>query len=162
MSGFVRHSSGGGIVIKLRVGAYVGAILVVGSTVFAVAQSKVSTPEEFDKAMKPAGRAMGASNKALKSGAFADVRKELPALKAALVDTQSFWVMHKKDDAVKMNKESIAKLEAFEKIVATDPVDPAAAGAALREVGQTCSACHKQYRDQDAEGNYTLKAGTIG
>jgi hypothetical protein len=122
----------------------------------------VSTPEEFDKAMKPAGRAMGAANKALKSGAFADVKKELPALKTALEETQSFWVLHKKDDAVKMNKESIAKLEAFEKLLATDPVDPAAAGAALREVGGTCSACHKQYREQDTEGNYKMKAGTIG
>ena len=30
----------------------------------------------------------------------------------------------------------------------------------MKEVGGTCSACHKQYREQDAEGNYKIKAGT--
>ena len=39
---------------------------------------------------------------------------------------------------------------------------PAAAATAMKEVGGTCSACHKQYREQDAEGNYKIKAGTIG
>jgi cytochrome c556 len=150
------------IVTKLRWSVCAGALLVACSTAMTLAQNKVATPEEFDKAMRPAGRAMGAMGKAFKSGAYADVRKELPAIKAALVDTQSFWVLHKKDDAVKMNKESIAKLEAFEKLVATDTVDAAAAAAAMKEMGGTCSACHKQYREQDAEGNYKIKAGTIG
>ena len=49
-------------------------------------------------------------------GAVADVKKEIAALKSRVADTQSFWVLHKKDDAVKMNKESLAKLEAFEKL----------------------------------------------
>jgi GTPase involved in cell partitioning and DNA repair len=146
----------------MRVGVYAGAMLIAWSGALAVAQTKVTTPEEFDKAMKPAGAAMRTIGKAFPSGAYADVRKELATLKTALVDTQSFWVLNKKDDAVKMNKESIAKIEAFEKLVATDPVDPAVAGPALKEIGGTCSACHKQYREQDAEGNYKIKAGTIG
>jgi cytochrome c556 len=146
----------------MRVGVYAGAMLIALSGAFVVAQNKVTTPEEFDKAMKPAGRAMGAVNKAFKSGAYADVRKELPAIKAALTDTQTFWVLHKKDDAVKMNKESLAKVEAFEKLVATDTVDAATAAAAMKEMGGTCSACHKQYREQDAEGNYKIKTGSIG
>jgi cytochrome c556 len=70
--------------------------------------------------------------------------------------------MNKKDDAIKMNKESLAKIEAFEKLVATDTVDAAAAAGAMKEMGGTCAACHKQYREQDAEGNYKMKAGTIG
>jgi len=145
----------------MRVGVYAGAMLIVLSGAFAVAQMKVSTPEEYDKAMKPAGPAMRTVGKAFASGAYADVRKELPALKAAIADTQSFWVLHKKDDAIKMNKESLAKLESFENLLTGDKVDPAAA-AAMKEVGGTCSACHKQYREQDAEGNYKIKAGTIG
>jgi len=146
----------------MRVGVYAGAMLIAWSGALAIAQTKVSTPEEYDKAMKPAGVAMRTIGKALASGAYADVRKELPALKAAIVDTQSFWVLHKKDDAVKMNKDALAKIEAFEKLVATDPVDAAVAAPALKEIGGTCASCHKQYREQDAEGNYKIKAGTIG
>jgi cytochrome c556 len=145
----------------MRVGVYAGAVLIALSGALVAAQNKVATPEEFDKAMKPAGPAMRNMNKALASGAAADAKKELAVVKAALLDTQSFWVLHKKDDAVKMNKESIAKLEAFEKMLDGDKVAPEAA-AAVKEVGGTCSACHKQYREQDAEGNYKMKAGTIG
>jgi len=145
----------------MRVGVYAGAMLIALSGAIVTAQNKVTTPEEFDKAMKPAGPAMRTIGKALASGAAADVKKELATVKAALMDTQSFWVLHKKDDAVKMNKESLAKVEALEKLVDGDKVAPEAA-AALKEVGGSCSACHKQYREQDAEGNYKIKAGTIG
>ena len=41
-------------------------------------------------------------------------RKRSPYSRPRSHDTQSFWVLHKKDDAVKMNKDSLAKLEAFE------------------------------------------------
>ncbi len=119
----------------MRVGVYAGAMLIAMSGALAVAQLRVSTPEEYDKAMKPAGAAMRTIGKAFASGAYADVRKELPALKAAVADTQSFWVLHKKDDAIKMNKEALAKIEEFEKLVAKDPVDAAVAAPALKAIG---------------------------
>jgi cytochrome c556 len=145
-----------------RAGAYAVAILVACSAALVVAQTKVSTPEEFDKAMKPAGPAMRNIGKmAASGGAVADVKKELAVLRTALTDTQSFWVANKKDDAVKLNKESLAKLDAFEKSLTGEKLEPTAA-AAMKEVGGTCAACHKQYREQDAEGNYKIKAGTIG
>jgi cytochrome c556 len=146
----------------MRVGVYAGAILMACSTALVVAQTKVTTPEEFDKAMRPAGPAMRNIGKMVASGgAAADVKKEIAVLKTALNDTQSFWVLHKKDDAVKMNKASIAKLEAFEALLTGEKVDPAVA-ATMKEVGGTCAACHKQFREQDAEGNYKIKTGTIG
>jgi cytochrome c556 len=146
----------------MRVGVYAGAMLVVLSGAIAVAQNKVTTPEEFDKAMKPAGAAMRNMGKVVASGgAVADVKKELEVLRTALNDTQGFWVLNKKDDAVKMNKESLAKLEAFEKSLTGEKVDPSAA-ATMKEFGGTCAACHKQYREQDAEGNYKMKASAIG
>jgi cytochrome c556 len=146
----------------MRVRVYAGAMLIAWSGALAVAQTqKVTTPEEYDKAMKPAGPALRAMGKALASGAYADVKKELATLKTAVVDTQSFWVHHKKDDAVKMNKDAIAKIEAFEQMIAAPTPDQAAAQAAMKEIGGACSACHKQYREQDAENNYKIKAGTI-
>jgi cytochrome c556 len=145
----------------MHVRVYAGALLIAWSGALALAQTTVTTPEEYDKAMKPAGPAMRAMGKALASGAYADVKKELVTVKAAVVDTGSFWVHHKKDDAVKLNKDAIAKIEAFEKAISAPTPDQAAAAAALKEVGGACSACHKQYREQDAEGNYKIKAGTI-
>jgi cytochrome c556 len=147
----------------MRVRAFAGAVLIAWSgALIVVAQGKVSTPEEFDKAMKPAGPAMRAMGKAVASGAFEDAKKELATLRTAVTDTQTFWVLHKKDDAVKLNKEALAKMDAFEKLISTPGTEPAAAAAAAKELGGACLACHKQYRAQDAEGNYIIKPGTVG
>jgi cytochrome c556 len=147
----------------MRVRVYAGALLVVAwSGALAVAQTqKVTTPEQLDKVMKSAGPAMRNTQKALQSGAFADAKKELATVRAAVLDSQSFWIEHKKEDAVKLNKESLAKLDALDKLLGETP-EAATAAAALKAVGGSCSACHKQFRAQDAENNYILKPGTIG
>ena len=146
-------------------------VLIYGAAVMLVAWSgaviraqtqKVTTPEELDKVMKKAGPALRATGKAVASSAWGDVKTEVATMRQAVLDSQSFWIEHKKDDAVKFNKETLAKIDEFEKLVSATPVDAAAAGAALKEVGGSCSACHKQYRVQDADNNYSLKPGTIG
>jgi cytochrome c556 len=147
----------------MRVRVYASALVLAWSGAVLVAQTqKVTTPEQLDKVMKQVQPAMQAANKALQSGAYADVRKNLATVKENVFLSQSFWIEHKKDDAVKMNKETLAKIEAVEKMVATDTVDQPATIAALKEVGASCRACHQQYRATDAENNFILKPGSIG
>lgn len=147
-----------------RVLVYGAAIMLVAwSGAVALAQmQKVTTPEELDKVMKKAGPALRATGKAVASSAWGDVKTEVATMRQAVLDSQSFWIEHKKDEAVKFNKETLAKIDAFEKLISAPQVDAAAAGAALKEVGASCSTCHKQYRVQDADNNYALKPGTIG
>ena len=52
------------------------------------------------------------------SGDFAEGTKQLAIVKKALDDSREFWVMHKKDDAVAANKETVAKLEEVQKMLA--------------------------------------------
>jgi cytochrome c556 len=146
----------------MRARVYAWALLVAWSGAIVVAQNKVTTPEQLDKVMKQAQPAMGAMQKAMKAGAYDEVRKNLATAKDAVLLSQSFWVEHKKDDAVKMNKDTIAKMEELDKVLATEPVDAAKVTAAMQEVGASCRACHKQYRATDAENNFILKPGTIG
>jgi cytochrome c556 len=145
----------------MRVAVYAGAMLIAWSGAVAIAQNKVTTPEQLDKVMKSAGPAMRTINKATASGAYADAKKELATLRAAVLDSQSFWIEHKKDDAVTMNKAALEKIDALDKLISAPTVDAAAAGAAAKEVGQSCAACHKQYRAQDADNNYILKPGSV-
>jgi cytochrome c556 len=147
----------------MRVPVYASALALAWSGAVLMAQAqKITTPEQLDKVMKQVQPAMQATSKALASGAYADVRKNLATGKENDFLSQSFWIEHKKDDAVKMNKDTLAKIEAVEKIVATDTVDAAAAATALKEVGAACRACHKQYRETNAENDFILKPGTIG
>ena len=133
-------------------------VVIVG--VVLVAQTNVTTVEELDTIMKKA-RAFRQVDKAVQSNNAADAKAQLAIVKMAVSDSQSFWVTHKKDDAVTMNKESLAKLDALEKVLSADTLDVAAATAAFKEAGGACRACHQQYRIEDDKNEYHLKPGSV-
>jgi cytochrome c556 len=133
-------------------------IAVAGSVLVA---QKVTTPAELDAAMKKIGPAQGAAGKAVQSGNFADAKAQVAIVKEALEGAENFWVMNKKDDAIAMSKDSIAKVTALETALSAPSPDQQAVLAALKSVGGTCGACHKTYRAQDENMQYILKPGTV-
>jgi cytochrome c556 len=138
----------------------VTAILVALAGTVAVAQ-KVTTPAELDAAMKKIGPAQGATAKAIQAGDFAAAKASVAIVKQALMDAENFWVVNKKNDAIAMSKDAIAKITAVEAAVSAAAPDQMAALAAQKTAGGACGACHKTYREQDANMQYQLKAGTI-
>jgi cytochrome c556 len=111
--------------------------------------------------MKRIAPAQAATNKAIQSMSWADAKAQVAVVKQSLADTESFWTAKKKDDAVGMLKDSIAKVTAVEQALNAPMPDQQAVLAAFKQVGATCAACHKQYREQDANQQYQLKAGSI-
>ena len=124
------------------------------------AQSKVTTAEELDKIMKKAS-AFRQVDKAVQSNNAADAKAHLAIVKAAVLESLSFWVTNKKDDALKMNKESLAKLDELEKVLSADTLDVAAATAAFKQAGGACRACHQQSRIEADKNEYHLKPGSV-
>ncbi len=139
---------------------YAAALSVALGSAALVAQSKVTTAEELDKVMKKAS-AFRQVDKAVQSNNAADAKAQLAIVKAAVLESQSFWVTHKKDDAVKMNRESLAKLDELEKVLSTGSLDVAAATAAFKQAGGACRACHQEYRIEDDKNEYHLKPGSV-
>jgi cytochrome c556 len=127
-----------------------------------VVAEKVTTPEELDQTMKKVQKANQAVGKAVGSGAFAEAAKQLAIVKQAVDDSREFWILKKKDDAIKFNKDVIAKIEAAEKLLTAPSPDPAAATAAVKEIGPACRSCHEVYRVRDADNNWILKPGSVG
>jgi hypothetical protein len=120
------------------------------------------TVEEFPKLMKANAQAAGAMNKAIGSGAFADARTQVAALRQNFVALQGFWASRKKDDAVGIVKDGLTRLDALDKLLAAPAVDQMAAQAAGKEFGgATCGACHKLYREGDAQSGFRFKAGVL-
>ena len=138
------------------------AAVALWSVAILAAQTKVTNPEELDKTMKKVGPASQAMGKAAGAGAWGEVRASLATMKQGLTDAENFWIINKREDAQKFTKDTIAKIDAAAKLVATDPADPAAAVAAIKEIGGTCRQCHMVYHTQDAQNNYILKPGSIG
>jgi cytochrome c556 len=140
-----------------RFTTYVLAVLIAASA--AMAAQKASTPEDLDKAMKRIGPANGAMNKAIRSMAWADARKQVAIVEEALVDAHNFWVVKKKDDAVKMSTDAHAKLKALKTTLDPSSPDSATVMAAAKEFASSCLGCHKAYREQDANQQFVLKNG---
>jgi cytochrome c556 len=144
----------------VRFRMYAGVALCAWSAVVVSAQ-KITTPEELDKVMKKAGPAMQATQKAVGAGSYAEVRTQIATVRQAVLDSQTFWIEHNREDALKFNKDALAKLDDFQKLVATDTVDAAAAAASLKAVGGACRSCHQVYRATDADNNFILKPGSL-
>jgi cytochrome c556 len=142
-----------------RLLTYTLVVSALASTV--IAAQKVSNPDELDKAMKKIAPAQSAAGKAIQSMSWSDAKAQVAIVKQALTDTESFWTANRKADAVAMLKDSVAKVIAVEEALNAPMPDQQAVQAAFKQVGATCAGCHKQYREQDANQQYRLKAGTI-
>ena len=127
----------------------------------ALLADKAKTPDDLDKAMKRISTAQTATNKAIQAKAFAEAKKQAKQVDEALEDAHNFWVINKKDDAIKMNTEARAKVAALDKALSAATPDEAAVTAAFREVGASCGGCHRAYRVADENSNFILKPGTI-
>jgi cytochrome c556 len=126
----------------------------------AIAQTKVTTPDEYAQLMKANAQAIGGANKAIGSAAYADARMQVATLRKNFMALQGFWVDKKKDDAVGIVKEGLTRLDALDKMLAAPTVDQMAAQGAAKEFGgATCGACHKLYREGDAQSGFKFKAG---
>ena len=118
--------------------------------------------EDYTKLMKANAQAVGAMNKAIGSGAFADARTQVGTLRTNYMSLQGFWAGHKKDDAVAIVKDGLTRLDALDKLLGAATVDQMAAQAAAKEFGgNTCGACHKLYREGDAQTGFKFKAGVL-
>lgn len=142
-----------------RVVVFVAALAVAASPV--VMAQKVQTPEELDKTMKRIPAAHGATNKAIQAKAYAEARKQLAIVQAALRDAHHFWVVKKKDDAVRLSQEAIDKAEALAKLLEAPNPDQQDVLAAFKQYAGTCSACHNTYRAQDENQQYIIKPGVL-
>ncbi len=127
-----------------------------------VLAQNVTTVEEYAQLMKANAQAVGGMNKAIGSGTYADARMSLATLRKNYMALQGFWTDKKRDDAVVIVKDGLTRLDALDKTLSAATVDQMAAQAAAKEFGgATCGACHKLYREGDAQSGFKFKAGVI-
>ena len=136
----------------------------VGGGALATGQEKpypVFTAEHFVSAMKTVGQAFAAVNASLGRNEFEDSKAYLVISRDRLATTITFWRDRKKDDAIKMLRDAVAKLDDLDAALSLDKVDPAGVAACVKQVGAACEACHAIYREQDPVTKaYKLKTGT--
>ncbi len=131
--------------------------IVVGTGSLAVAQ-KVIGPEEFDRAMKTIGAALEGVEETLGSASYVEAKTPLALSRQVLASTRPEWEANGQPDAVRMNREAVAALDALDEALSAPTVDAAAVAAALGEVTRACDACHATHREGDAQTGYRIRS----
>ena len=137
------------------------ALVLVWLGTFVMAQTKITTMEEYAKLMKSNAQTNGAMNKAIGSGAFADARMQLTTLRQNFMNLQAFWTERKQDAAIGIVKDGLTRIDALDKLLGAPAPDQMAAQAAAKELQGACGACHKMYREGDAKEGFRFRPGVF-
>lgn len=141
------------------------AVSVAAVRVLAAAQEKpypIFTTEHFVSAMKTVGQAFAAVNASLGRNEFEDSKAYLVISRDRLATTITLWRDRKKDDAIKMVRDAVTRMDDLDVALSAEKIDPATVTARVKDVGAACQACHAIYREQDpVTKTYKLKAGTV-
>jgi hypothetical protein len=120
----------------------------------------IFTLEHFVSAMKTIGQAFAAVNASLARNDYEDSKAYLAITRDRLATTITFWRDRKKDDAIKMLRDALTKMDELDAALSVEKIDPAEVSARARQVGAACAACHAAYREQDpSTKTYRLKTG---
>ena len=147
----------GRLVGRLMLPAVVVALVAAGVT--GAAQEKppgaqdrpypIFTVEHFLSAMKTVGQAYGAVNVSLSKPDVEDSKAYLAISRDRLATTITFWRDRKKDDAVRMLRATLAKMDELDVALSAEKLDQSGASAISKQIGASCEACHAVYREQD-------------
>jgi hypothetical protein len=134
-----------------RASALLLAALAVGAALGAEAQTPypIFPIEEFVRMMKSVGANWEGTTASIDKGDFPETKRRLTRSREQLAVTITFWRDHKKDDAVRMLRAALARMDELDGVLSADSVDAAAASALAGRVTGTCDTCHAAYRDQD-------------
>ena len=133
----------------------------VGLGALTIAQTKITTFEEYQKVMKAAASGVQGANKAVGSGAFADAKTQLATARENFMTLQAFWSSGKTPDAAGFVKDLLTNVDAADKLLSAPTPDATAVQGALKMAQASCGACHKLYREGDQTTGYKIKAGVL-
>jgi len=122
----------------------------------------VFTPENFINNMQLLGRNFGAVNASLAKNDFENAKAQLARSRELLSITITFWRDQKKDDAIKILRDTLARMDDLDTALSAEKIDPVAATALDNRIDAGCETCHSMYREQDPETKgYRFKKGSV-
>jgi hypothetical protein len=150
---------------KLRLGraaAWLAAALLLPAGAAAQSSYPIFTLDDFVRMMKSVGANFGGTRTSLEQRDFEEAKSRLTRSREQLAVTITFWRDNKRDDAIKMLRTTLTRMDDLDAALSVETVDSAAAATAAGRVNEACEACHTVYREQDpATKAYRLKPGLI-
>jgi len=140
-------------------------VVVAASGTGAIAQKnpyRHYTEEKFIENMQTAGRNYAAVTDLLAKSEYDPAKAQLTRAREQLAITITFWRDKKKDDAVKLLRDALLRMDDLDAALSTETIQSSEINAASQRVGVACEACHALYRDQNPiTKSYRIKPGSV-
>jgi hypothetical protein len=93
---------------------------------------------------------------------YESAKAQLSRAREQLAITVTFWREKKKDDAVRVLKETLDRTDDLDAALSEETVNASAISAASQRLAAACQACHVVSRAEDpATKTYRLKPGSV-
>lgn len=142
-----------------RVVAWMSVVMIAWAGSVGMAQ-KVKSAEEFGRSMQMIGVAIGDLEQEIGESARMDAKVSVALARQVLAGATTYLTDEGMDEAVETARQTLTTLDALDSVLSAASVDPAAATAALRDVKDSCTACHEAYREGDADSGYSIKTAS--
>jgi hypothetical protein len=100
-------------------------------------------------AMKTVGQAYALVNSSATKNDVDEAKAFLAISRDRLATTITYWRDRKKDDAVRMLRNVLTKMDELDAALSADTLDRAAVDTIGKQVEAGCVVCHQTYREQD-------------
>ena len=129
------------------------ALVVLGSSAAAQRPYPVYTEYHLDRTMVLVGRNFAGGTEALADGDYEVAKQRFSRTREQIAPSISFWRHQELDDAIRMLRRVIEKLDELDAALSAQQLDAAAALA--DQIRDGCDACHAVYREEDPDiGSY--------
>ena len=137
------------------------ALMVACLGAIGIAQMKVTTEEEYTKAMRMTSTAFGAVRTALSAAQFADAKEKLATAREGYTTLEGFWVDKQRDDATGIVRTALAQMDEIDALLEVESPSRADTLAKAKMVQGSCGACHRLYREGEFETGFRFTAGVF-
>lgn len=144
-----------------RLSVRIAVLMTASIWVAGVAQTKITTAEEYAKVMRSTSQAFGAVTNTISARGFAEAKAQVALTREGFLALETFWADRKKDDAVQIVKRALTQLNALDKVLAADSVSRADALTPMKEIQGACAECHALYREGDNQRGFRFKPGVL-
>lgn len=122
----------------------------------------ILTADNLASTMKLVGRNFAAVNASIANNDFETAKAQLTRSRELLAVTITFWRDRKKEDAIKILKGAVTKMDDLDAALSAEKIDAADASAMATQIGAACQACHSAYREQEpTTKSYRFKTGSV-
>jgi hypothetical protein len=109
----------------------------------------IYTADDLTVTMRTLGPNVERLKRALAARDYETAKDQVARSRELLAPSITFWSDHARDDAIRLLKHALSRLDDLDVALSAETIDPTAVDARASAVDSACESCHKTYREED-------------